>query len=60
MFLTATKIKFYDDMQYNTNKPNCTMLKIKNASKLYNSNSKHKVDLQEELKLMYDWYFEEC
>jgi GDP-L-fucose synthase len=49
-------IGFKGDLVFNTNKPDGTMRKLTDVSKLNGLGWKHKVELQEGIKLIYNWY----
>ena len=59
----AQKIKeivsFKGELIFNTNKPDGTMRKLTDVSKLNNLGWKHSVSLDEGLKRMYEWYLNE-
>lgn len=44
------------DFYFNTSKPNGTMKKLTDSSKLHSLGWKHKVDLHDGVKTMYEWY----
>lgn len=49
-------IGFEGDFIYNTNKPDGTLRKLTDVSKLNNLGWKHKMNLEKGIKEMYDWY----
>ena len=49
-------IGFKGDLYFNTEKPDGTMVKLTNPSKLHNLGWKHKVELEVGIKTMYEWY----
>ncbi|WP_298492549.1 GDP-L-fucose synthase [uncultured Algibacter sp.] len=49
-------VGFKGDLVFNTEKPDGTMRKLTNVSKLNNLGWKHKVELVEGVKKLYDWY----
>ncbi|NNC50729.1 MAG: GDP-L-fucose synthase [Flaviramulus sp.] len=49
-------IDFKGDLVFNTKKPDGTMRKLTNVSKLNNLGWKHKIELEEGIKEMYNWY----
>ena len=49
-------IGFKGDFVFNTKKPDGTMVKLTDPSKLHKLGWKHKVELEEGIKNMYDWY----
>lgn len=56
----ATLIKrivgFEGELTFNTNKPDGTMIKLTNPSKLHSLGWKHKVELEDGIKTMLEWY----
>lgn len=57
--LTIKKIVGYQgDLYFNDTKPDGTMIKLTNPSKLHSLGWKHKVELEEGIALVYDWYLE--
>ena len=51
-------ISFKGKLYFNTNKPDGTMKKLTDPSKLHSLGWKHKIDLNEGLKNVYKWYLE--
>jgi len=51
-------IDFKGDFFYNTNKPDGTMRKVTDVTKLHSLGWRHKVDLEDGIKIMYEWYLE--
>lgn len=49
-------ISFRGELYFNTNKPDGTMVKLTNPSKLHSLGWKHKIELEEGIKTMYEWY----
>ena len=49
-------IGFNGELYFNTQKPDGTMVKLTDPSKLHNLGWKHKVDLEDGIKKMYAWY----
>jgi GDP-L-fucose synthase len=49
-------IGFKGDLVFNTNKPDGTMRKLTDVSKLNKLGWKHKIELEEGLKKVYNWY----
>ena len=49
-------VGYKGDFVFNTEKPDGTMRKVTDVSKLQSLNWKHSVDLKEGIKKMYDWY----
>ena len=57
--LTIKKIVGYEgDLYFNGTKPDGTMIKLTNPSKLHGLGWKHKVELEDGIKMMYQWYLE--
>lgn len=54
--LIAEKIGFEGDLVFNVTKPDGTMRKLTDPSKLHNLGWKHKIELPEGIQQMYDWY----
>ncbi|XPV70641.1 MAG: GDP-L-fucose synthase family protein [Halarcobacter sp.] len=56
----ATLIKeiigFKGELAFNTNKPDGTMVKLTNPNKLHSLGWKHKVELKDGIKSMFEWY----
>lgn len=52
----ARKVGFKGNIVFNTDKPDGTMRKLTDPSKLHSLGWKHKVDLTDGIGLMYDWY----
>lgn len=44
------------ELYFNTDKPDGTMIKLTDPSKLHALGWKHKVELKDGIKSMYDWY----
>jgi GDP-L-fucose synthase len=49
-------VGFKGDFVFNSDKPDGTMRKITDVSKLHGLGWKHSVELEEGVQLMYDWY----
>ncbi|EQB39060.1 GDP-L-fucose synthase [Sulfurimonas hongkongensis] len=49
-------VGFKGKLHFNTNKPDGTMLKLTDVTKLHNLGWRHKVELEEGIKTMYEWY----
>ena len=49
-------VGFNGSFIFNLEKPDGTMRKVTDVSKLHNLNWKHKVELEEGIRLMYEWY----
>jgi len=52
-------VGFKGELYFNTDKPDGTMKKLTDVTKLHGLGWKHKVDLKEGIEKMYDWYKEE-
>ncbi|MDH4944082.1 GDP-L-fucose synthase [Sulfurimonas sp. C5] len=49
-------IGFQGKLYFNTDKPDGTMIKLTDPTKLHNLGWKHKVELEDGIKTMYEWY----
>lgn len=49
-------IGFKGELIFNTEKPDGTMVKLTDSSKLHNLGWKHKVEIEEGIKTIYNWY----
>ncbi|MBF7042048.1 GDP-L-fucose synthase [Campylobacter volucris] len=49
-------IKFEGDIIYNKNKPEGTFQKLGSCEKIHSLGWKHKIELEDGIKMMYDWY----
>jgi GDP-L-fucose synthase len=49
-------IGYQGELVFNTNKPDGTLEKLTNVSKLHELGWHHKIELKEGIKLMYEWY----
>lgn len=49
-------IGFKGDLYFNTDKPDGTMVKLTDPSKLHSLGWKHKIELEDGIKTMYAWY----
>lgn len=49
-------IGFKGELTFNTEKPDGTMVKLTDPSKLHNLGWKHKVELEDGIKTIYNWY----
>lgn len=49
-------IEFKGELYFNTDKPDGTMVKLTDPSKLHSLGWKHKTELQEGIKKVYEWY----
>jgi GDP-L-fucose synthase len=54
--LTKEIVKFSGELWFNTEKPDGTMRKLSDVSKLHSLGWKHKIDIKEGLTRMYTWY----
>lgn len=52
----AHRVGFEGNIVFNTDKPDGTMRKLTDPSKLHSLGWKHKIDLQDGIELMYNWY----
>lgn len=55
-FLIKEKIVFRGDLVFNSNKPDGTLRKLTDVSKLHSLGWHHKVEIQEGIERMYNWY----
>ncbi|MBD3842488.1 MAG: GDP-L-fucose synthase, partial [Campylobacterales bacterium] len=51
-------IGFKGELTFNTDKPDGTMVKLTDVTKLNNLGWKHKMDLESGIKEMYKWYLQ--
>jgi len=49
-------VGFGGKLYFNTNKPDGTMVKLTDPSKLHSLGWRHKVELEDGVKMMYEWY----
>jgi GDP-L-fucose synthase len=49
-------VDFQGKLNFNTDKPDGTMVKLTDPSKLYSLGWKHKVELEDGIKTIYEWY----
>ena len=56
--LLANTINFAGEFYFNTHKPDGTMRKLTNVDKLHGLGWKHKIDIEEGVKIMCDWYLQ--
>ena len=56
--LIKSIIGFKGELIFNTEKPDGTMVKLTDPSKLHSLGWKHKVELEDGIKTMYNWYLE--
>lgn len=54
--LMKSIIGFSGELTFNTEKPDGTMVKLTDPSKLHSLGWKHKVELEDGIKTMYEWY----
>ena len=54
--LIKETIGFQGELYFNADKPDGTMVKLTDVSKLHSLGWKHKVELQDGIKTMYEWY----
>ena len=54
-----TTIGFNGDFYFNSDKPDGTMVKLTDPTKLHSLGWKHRIELENGIKSMYDWYKEE-
>jgi len=52
-------IGFKGELTFNTDKPDGTMVKLTDTSKLHSLGWKHKVDLENGIKIIYEWYLKD-
>jgi GDP-L-fucose synthase len=52
-------IGFKGELTFNTDKPDGTMVKLTDPSKLHSLGWKHKVELEDGIKAVYEWYLKE-
>lgn len=55
-FLIKEKIGFKGNLYFNTNKPDGTMRKLTDVSKLHSLGWHHKIEINEGIERMYNWY----
>jgi GDP-L-fucose synthase len=54
--LIKTIVGFNGELVYNTSKPDGTMIKLTDPSKLHALGWKHKIQLEEGIRRVYEWY----
>ncbi|RLD49623.1 MAG: GDP-L-fucose synthase, partial [Bacteroidetes bacterium] len=54
--LVKEKVGFKGELFFNTEKPDGTMRKLTNVTKLHNLGWHHKIDIEEGVGRMYEWY----
>ncbi|MEA1892603.1 MAG: GDP-L-fucose synthase [Campylobacterota bacterium] len=55
-YLVKDVVGFNGELYFNTDKPDGTLLKRTDSSKLNNMGWRHKVELEDGVKMMYEWY----
>ncbi|MBP1594499.1 MAG: rmlD substrate binding domain protein [Bacteroidetes bacterium] len=55
-YLVAEKVGFEGNIVFNSDKPDGTMRKLTDPSKLHSLDWKHKVELEDGIAMIYDWY----
>ncbi len=55
-YLIKNIVNFNGNLFFNTSKPDGTMRKVTDVSKLHSLGWRHKVELEEGIKKLYDWY----
>lgn len=55
-YLVAGKVEFKGNIVFNADKPDGTMRKLTDPSKLHSLGWKHKVELEDGVSMIYDWY----
>jgi GDP-L-fucose synthase len=55
-YLVKDTIGFKGKLFFNTSKPDGTMRKVTDVSKLHSLGWKHKIELEEGINLLYNWY----
>lgn len=55
-YLIKDIVGFGGELYFNTDKPDGTMIKLTNPSKLHSLGWKHKIELENGIKTMYEWY----
>ena len=58
-YLIKDIVGYPGKLYFNTTKPDGTMVKLTDPSKLHSIGWKHKVELEKGIKTMYEWYLEE-
>jgi GDP-L-fucose synthase len=58
-FLIKAKVKFGGELVFNTSKPDGTMRKLTDPSKLHALGWHHKIEIEDGIEKMYDWYLEQ-
>ncbi len=55
-YLIREKVGFKGDLVFNTSKPDGTMRKLTDPSKLHNLGWHHQIEIEEGIEKVYDWY----
>jgi GDP-L-fucose synthase len=55
-YLIKDIVGFRGELFFNTEKPDGTILKLTDSSKLHDLGWRHKVELEEGIRMMYKWY----
>jgi len=55
-YLVAEKVGFEGNIVFNSDKPDGTMRKLTDPSKLHSLGWKHKIELEDGIAMIYDWY----
>ena len=55
-YLIKSKIGFSGEIVFNTSKPDGTMRKLTDPSKLHSLGWQHKIEIDEGVQRMYNWY----
>jgi GDP-L-fucose synthase len=58
-FLIREKLGFKGDLEFNTSKPDGTMRKLTNPSKLHALGWHHQIEIEEGIKKLYYWYLKQ-
>jgi GDP-L-fucose synthase len=58
-YMIKDLISYKGELTFNTDKPDGTMVKLTDPSKLHSLGWKHKVELEDGIKAIYDWYLKE-
>ena len=56
--LVKNIIGFKGELYFNDSKPDGTMLKLTDPSKLHSLGWRHKIELEDGIKTLYEWYLE--
>ncbi|MBF7044470.1 NAD-dependent epimerase/dehydratase family protein [Campylobacter volucris] len=55
-FLVKNTVGFNGDLFFNANRPDSSMDRLMDCSKIHSLGWKHKIELEDGIKMMYDWY----